>query len=154
MGPSEWISLSALAVAGLALWRGERRAAAAKRAATERNIVDWTISWPSIESMRIVCEGPDEAKRVFVQLIAEGIKTEADRATMRRGDVIDIPVPHLSRLWDERDHGDLDEPGELVNIMFYGGRITWYTPAGSPVVLPLQGVIQGWRNYRIRDTIG
>ena len=142
MKPSDWIALGALAVAAFAVGLGEYRASQARSARSERNIVDWEVNWVRRDALELRNGGPDEARRVLIKLTSEYITVEAEAGKMRRGDVIELPVPHLAERWDATDfspiqRGEFRHPGAAQ----YGARITWTSPKGNPQVEVLNSIV-------------
>lgn len=147
---SDWISAGAAAIALLALVLGEVRAYRARKLRSERNIVDWAIDWPDRDAFVLTSDGPDEARNVLAKLTTEYVSTEVRAARVRRGDVLELPVPHLSSIWDS--YAQRTGPIEIgVHVVQYGLRVTWESPRGTPQLHETSGLIQ--KNMRHHGTV-
>lgn len=141
------ISLAAFALAVLALVLGERRARQNRRAAVERNIVHWKISWPERDAFILTNEGPDEARNVYVEITAEHQRCSAEAKRLRAGERLSIAVPQLAELRDSTRWREDDKKGgfSIVSVVGYGGLISWDTPRGVHREETLSSYIQNAR---------
>lgn len=154
MQTSDYIALGALVFSAVAIVLGERRAWRARRIRSERNIVDWVVTWPSAEGFVLTSNGPDEARGVLAEVWVEEAKGEGEAKRVQRGEIVRVAMPRLSDVWNNTFWAEVEQEalGETVNVVTYSVRVTWRTPHGARQVLESSGAIQTWRPVRIQDT--
>ena len=97
----------------------------------------------------LTCLGPDDALDVWVQLYAEGRPGEATAKSMRRGEDLFVPMPHLEATWEVTQWLASGEGRERTNVLAYGGEATWRSPAGQLGHASFDGTIQTWREFNL-----
>lgn len=79
---------------------GEVRAWKAKRAASERNFVDWTHEWIEPDVVRVICLGPDKIASGHLRVAHDGRVYDHDLGAMEAGRSVDVTVPALREEWE------------------------------------------------------